>query len=264
MKKFWGLVVLGVVACGSYGEDIGTSVASMSAMDGSGWRDEDGWEHRPCDIGNANHVCYWPAARTDGQGPWRRLVNMPLTDSGLPAGVTAATSRNSAMSMLMNQTADWNLVTTTQGVGSNYRIVRDDSIFTGTPPNTNILLSSIAHIQCTDYGVELDHPFAGSANTCDQVTLSLDVGAFTAWVNQWTTNTNTKQNVLTSIFLHGAGVATGIGASDSATTAMRRTLSKTSTPIQLSNYDACQADQIWYTDPDYTDPEFGLYENVCP
>ncbi len=216
MNKIFGLVVLGSLACGGVydesNQEIGSAVASMSGYQGSGWRDDDDWEHRACDLNNPAHVCYWPGARTDGQSPWRRLVNMPLTDSGLPAGVTAAFSRNSAMSMLINQTQDWALVTSSQGVGSNYRIVRDDSIYSGTPPNTSILLSSIAHVQCTEYGFELQHDWPGSANTCNQVTLSLDVGAFTAWINQWSTNTAQKQNMLTSIFLHGLGVAAAFGS----------------------------------------------------
>ncbi len=267
MNKFLsGLVVLGaMVGCGSYNEtqELGSAVASMSAWQGSGWRDDDGWDHRSCDLNNADHVCYWPAPRADGQDKYRRLVHMTMTDSGLPAGVTASLSRNSSMSMLTNQLLNWNFVITTQGVDSNLRIIRDDSIYTGTPPNTNIPYSSIAHIGCSEYGIELDEQWPGSANTCKQVTLALDVGAFTAWVNQWAPNAAAKQQVLTSIFSHAAGVTVGLGASDAANTAMRKTLTKTSTPISLSSYDTCQANWVWLLDGSYIDPEFRLYTNKC-
>ncbi len=268
MNKFISLVVLtGAVACGGvYDESIGSLEAPMSAYEGSGWVDNDGWEHRACDLNNSNHVCYFPAARTDGQGKYRRLVNMPLTDSGLPSGVTATVSRNSMMSMLMNQTQDWTFVSSSQGLGANYRIVRDDTIYNGTPPNTSILLSSIAHISCSEYGQELVENYPASTHTCKQVTLALDVDSFTAWVNQWCTSAAQKQNVLTSIFVHGGGVALGVPARDATLTptASRRTLTKTSTPISLSSYGACLADVIWYDNPDVEDPNFTAYPDACP
>ncbi len=243
--------------------ELGQIQEEMSIQNSTGWRNEQGWEHGRCRMQTTTHVCAFPSPDLSGQGLWRVLVNFPIESLTSAVGFNLGTARQYSLGYINAATINWNFVQTTQGVGAKLIIGNDDSIYNGTPPNATIDLSSIAHIACTDYGVTLNENWGASAFQCDVITIGFDYNSFMAWVNQWATNNNQKQQALNSLFVHFNGVAMGLGSHSAGDTAMRARLSRAQSPITITSYEVCLANHVNFADTIVPDPSLGVHTQDC-
>lgn len=235
----------------------------MSAKRYAGWRNEDGWDHGRCDLHSLTNVCAYPSPNLNGQGLWKLYINFPIESQPQPAGFSLVTARQYTLGWINAATNNWDLIQSSQGSSSKLIIVNDDSIYSGTPPNATIDLSSIAHVACVAYGPTMIETWNGQAFQCNQLEVDFDFSSFQAWVNQWATSTNQKQLALDSVYMHFAGVALSLGSTSSTDTAMRKRLSRAQSPIVFSSYEICLANSINFADTNFVDPYLGVYTNDC-
>lgn len=228
---------------------------------GLGWRNEQGWEHGRCSMQTGHHVCGFPSPDLGGQSLWRVLANFPIESTTSAVGFNLGTARQYSLNYTNAATANWDFVQSTQGVGSKLIIANDDSIYSGTPPNATISLSSIAHVACTDYGVTLSEGWGAQAFQCDTITVGFDYSSFMAWVNQWATNNNQKQQALNSVYTHFVGTAMGLGSHSAGDSPMRARLSRAQSPITFTSYEICLANSVNFNSP--ADPTLQINTLGC-
>jgi len=273
--KYVLLMLLALFACGAppseqeeqdvQDEQLGELGQGMSAKRYLGWKFNDVWEHRRCDMQSIYDQCAMPSATTSGPNPWRRSIIAPVESTPVPPGFDLRLSREFATAYYSNtfHNPNWEWVVTTQQTASNLAIVSDETIYAGTPPNATINVSSIANVACTSSDGDLMESLNGSAFRCRQITVWLDVGAFTSWVNLWATSNNQRMLATDSLLRHFVGVAMGLGSHDAGDTPMRRRLSRSQSPIEITSYEKCLLNSVSFNDPSFVDPWFGMYANNC-
>jgi hypothetical protein len=253
------------LACGSPDPlELDQTSADLSVKRYTGWQMNTVWEHQRCDMNITSQQCAFPTRYTSGTNPYKRLLIAPIESTPVPPGFNLVDARTFGTSYFTNMTTNsWEWVMTTQGTTAHLMIVSDESIYNGTPPNDTINLSTIAHVECTWNEMTYTETWNAAAYGCRQVVASLDVGSFTAWVNQWATSNNQRQMALESVYRHFLGVALGLGATNSTDTPMRRRLSRAQSPITIQAYEKCLLDAVNFNDPSFVDPALGVYTNNC-
>lgn len=264
-KTKWILGFLFLSACGSAteeGPELGQSSAGLSVKRYYGWKVNAGNEHGRCDMHNTLDDCGFPV-RASATNPYRRLLIAPVESTPVPTGFSLVDARTFGTSYFSNMSNQWDWLMTTQGTAADLIIMSDETLYNGTPPNDTISLATVAHIECSWLQFTYSEPYGARAYGCKQVTVRLDVGAFTSWVNQWATSNNQRQAALDSIYRHFLGIGLGLGSTNATDTPMRRRLSRAQSPMTIQNYEKCMLDSVNFDDPDYVDPNLGVYINDC-
>jgi hypothetical protein len=266
MKKLLSLSLL-ALACGSFPEDaeptdLGQTDQALTALRHYSWIMDSGNEHMRCDMERISSDCAFPV-RANTLNGFRRLLIAPIETTAVPSGFNLVDARVFGTSYFTNMSNAWEWAMTTQGSAADLKIVSDENIYNGTPPNDTIDLATVAHVSCTFNQFQYEEDRPGRAYGCKSVTAKLDVGSFTAWVNQWATTNSQRQGALDSVYRHFLGVAMGLGATNSTDTVMRRRLSRAQSPGTIQNYEKCMLDAVNFNDPNYIDPELGVFANGC-
>jgi len=265
LKNKWLSTFLFLFACGPLPAedlDLGEYSSTLGVKRYYGWKVNAGIEHGRCDMQSLLDDCAFPI-RSSGPNPYRRLLIAPVESTPVPSGFSLVDARTFGTAYFSNMSNQWDWQMTTQGSSADLRIISDESLYSGTPPNDTINLSTVAHIQCDSLQSTYNETLNGRVYGCRQVLVKFDVGAFTSWVNQWATSNNQRQVALDSIYRHFLGVGLGLGSTNSTDTPMRRRLSRAQSPITIQNYEKCMLDSVNFDDPNYTDPNFGIYVNNC-
>lgn len=264
MKKsiFGFLAALSVFSCGEPApEELGQLEEEQSGFNFSGLRDNDGWEHRRCNMNVASQVCYFPAPRS-GANKWLRNIKFDMDTLTPPAPNLYDSASGFAIAYIDALLDKWSMAYVTSVASADLHLAIEENLFAGTPPNTNILLSSVVHVGCAG-STELIESLPASGYACKRFVASVDVGSINAWMNQWATTTAQKRNAWMSIYLHIYGISIGLGATDSTDTAMRRMLIKNQSPISYSNFEICTSNSINFEDPSFANPNLAIYSNTC-
>ena len=261
----WLSTFLLLFACGPMAEedlDLEQSFSPLSVKRYYGWKVNAGIEHGRCDMFSTWDDCGFPV-RASATNPYRRLLIASVESTPVPTGFNLTDARMFGTAYFTNMSNQWEWLMTTQGTAADLRIVSDESLYNGTPPNDTINLSTVARISCDFIQPTYTENLNGRAYGCKQVLVKFDVGAFTSWVNQWATSNNQRQVALDSIYRHFLGVGMGLGSTNSTDTPMRRRLSRAQSPITIQNYEKCMLDSVNFDDPNYIDPNLGVYTNDC-
>jgi hypothetical protein len=260
LKKLFPFLLF---ACGSLPEDpqiFGDTFQDLSVKRFTGFKMNSGWEHTRCDMNSINNDCGFPTRYTSGTNPYKRLLIAPIETTPVPSGFNLTDARTFGTSYFTNMSNAWEWVVTTQGTAAHLIIMSDESIYNGTPPNDTINLSTVAHVECDWNEFTYTENWLGRAYGCRQVVAALDVGSFTAWVNQWATTNAQRQAALDSVYRHFLGVAMGLGSTNSTDTLMRRRLSRAQSPITIQPYEKCMLDSVNFNDSQFPDPNLGIYD----
>lgn len=251
-------------ACSGYSDsfELESTEQELSTAQFAGWRNEDGWEHRRCNISNSSNICMYPKPRS-GANKWLRRVSGHLDiPANPPTNVNYPFAGAAAQLLVTSSTNNWEFESQSSTVGADLVIVDDESLYNGTPPNAPLLFSSVVHIGCTVYGAILTESYVGTGQYCDQVTATIDVGSFNSWLALWATDA--QKNVRWSQLLgHIYAVSAGIGATDAAGSVMSRTIPKSGTIFNLTAFESCLSNSVNFNDPAYVDPNLGVYTNSC-
>lgn len=259
----------GSTACSDYPNDyesydIASDEQELGTAKFAGWNDADGWEHRRCNITDSSNVCYYPEPDNSGGNKWYRKIYTTVTPpAGLPSGVDLSVAQYDAKTRIENGTSNWDFVNYSSANGVDIILSNNESLYSGTPPNSNLQLSQVVHIGCSQYGSPLTENYSGSGHYCARYAVEIDTGAINSWLAQWAT-VSKQQATWTNLFAHiYAATGTGLGATDAAGSPMYRFIPKTGNVVNFTTFEYCLMNSVNYNDPSYIDPNLGVYTNGC-